>query len=357
MKILKVFAWLYPSYAQMNVAAAVVGSAVVGGAMSSSASKKAANAQSAAAAQADATQRYQFDETNRLNAPFREGGLQANNALLYRLGIGGTAGNRDPSTSLANASLTQGTGYNSDLYASNDAYRKAWDEVAQEHYNAFGKNYNETSDMGWVEQRVRGLLANDIEAAKKAQQDAEAQNVNDPNYGSLLRNFSQADLDADPIYQNTFKFALDSGTQGVNRQAAATGSLLSGNTLKALSRFGANTAATYGNDAFNRNNTEKVRTYNSLAGVSSAGQQATNQINAAGQNMANNISSNQIGLGNARGASAIAGANSFNNALSSGVNAYQQNALMKSISQSNPYAGTGYTNADVQGLQGYQGIY
>lgn len=351
MKILKVFAWLYPSYAQMNVAAAVVGSAVVGGAMSSAASSKASKAQGAAADQANATQRYQFDETNRLNAPFRESGLAANNRLNYLLGIGGTSSNYNPS-SLATASLTQGIGYNPDLYASNDAYRKAWDEVAQEHYNAFGKNYNNTSDMGWVEQRVRGLLASDIEAEKKAAAEAAAQSQNDPAYGSLLRNFSQADLDADPIYQNTFKFALDSGTQGVNRQAAATGSLLSGNTLKALSRFGANTAATYGNDAFNRNNTEKVRTYNSLAGVSGAGQQATNQIASAGQNMANNISSNQIGLGNARGASAIAGANSFNNALSSGVNAYQQNQLMNSFGNNSAYQASNGYNAEMARLNG-----
>lgn len=311
-----------------QVAAAVVGAATVAGsAMSANASKKASNAQSAAADQANATQRYQFDETNRVNAPFRETGLAANNKLANLMGIG-------------SASSSQGA---------QEIYSKLLADADNDHLAQYGIGMDASVNTKAVEAWKAQLLK---QAQKQYLEQGGDDVTQDPSYGSLLRNFSQADLDADPIYQNTFKFALDEGGKGLNRIAAASGNFLSGAAAKALTRFGANTAATYGNDAFNRNNTEKVRTYNSLAGVSGAGQQATNQVAAAGQNMANNISANQIGAGNARGASAIAGANSFNNALSSGVNAYQQNQLMNSYVNNSAFDQSNGYNSEMARLNG-----
>lgn len=311
MKILRVFAWLYPSYAQMNVAAAVVGSAVVGGAMSSAASSKASKAQGAAADQANATQRYQFDETNRLNAPFRDVGVSANNRLASLLGItqdkyktyGSTR--YDPSNPFTNQ-------------AASAEYQRLSAEngpefALQQVMDGWGAQLNPVSDEQY--------------AAYKAQQESS------DGYGSLLKKFDQNDLNKDVVYQSGLQFGLDQGTQGINRIAAASGSQLSGATLKALTRFGNDYGSTKANESYNRYNNDQNSVYNKQAGVSGAGQQATNQINSAGQNMANNISANQIGLGNARGASAISGANSFNNALSSGVNAYQQNQLMNSFNR------------------------
>lgn len=316
MKILMVFAWLYPSYAQMNVAAAVVG-----GAMSYSASKSAANSQAAAAAQADATQRYQFDETNRLNAPFRETGLAANNRLAHLLGIG-----RDTSVSTSGMSYEQ-------MLAMADA----------DHRQKYGVGIDD------IDQNVANAWKDQMRSAASSGID---QNSIGGQWGSLLRNYGQSDAENDYIYQTQKQFGLDEGVKGINRMAAASGGIMNGAVAKALTRFGNDYAGTKLGESYNRFENNKNSTYNKLAGVSGAGQQATNQINAAGQNMANNISSNQIGLGNARGASAIAGANSFNNALSSGVNAYQQNQLMKSYANNSAFDQSNGYNSEMARLNG-----
>ncbi len=71
------------------VAAAVIGSAVIGGGVAMSASSKAAKAQKQASQDANAAQQRMFEEQNRLQEPFRQGGLTAQNQILQLLGIGG----------------------------------------------------------------------------------------------------------------------------------------------------------------------------------------------------------------------------------------------------------------------------
>jgi hypothetical protein len=330
-----------------SVAAAVVGSAVVGGVMNSKSASKAADAQTAAANQANETQRYMYDTTRADQAPFLQTGTAANQKLAYLLGIGGSQGGDQggaqsyKAISADNLIDTSGGDWrpNADLYQSSPEYRAAWDNFSKAHQSQFGvsPNYSRGSNLGSAEDYITSQF--DLNAYNQAQQEksAAAQTVqaNDPSYGSLLRSFSAEDLANDPIYQSTYQNALDTGTKAANQQASATGSLLSGNTLKALTRFGANTAATYGNDAYNRYNTNQSNVFNRLSGVSGTGQQSAGQVAASGQNYANNVSANQIGLGNARGASAIAQGNALTGALNTGVNAYAQNQYMNSLS---PYA-------------------
>lgn len=143
------------------------------------------------------------------------------------------------------------------------------------------------------------------------------------NSGQFGRKFTAADMNADPVYQSGLQFGLDQGTQGINRQAAAGGNFLSGATLKALTRFGNDYGSTKANESYNRFNTDQNSQYNKLAGLSGAGQQATNQVGAAGQNMANNISNSQQSMGNARGSSYIAQSNAWQNALNGSVSAFR----------------------------------
>jgi hypothetical protein len=201
------------------VAAAIGGSALLG----AWSSNKAAGAQADSAAASDATQRYMYDQTRADNAPFRETGLAANNALA-----------------------------------------------------AMMKN------------------------------------------GQFDRKFSAQDLANDPVYNSGLKFGLDQGTQGINRQAAAGGSFLSGATLKALTKYGNDYGSTKANESYNRFNNDQTNQYNRYAGLSGAGQQATNQVSAAGQNMANQVSASQQGAGNARASGYMGQAN----ALSGGVGQY-----------------------------------
>jgi len=157
------------------------------------------------------------------------------------------------------------------------------------------------------------------------------------NNGQFSRRFTQADMNADPVYQSGLKFGLDQGTQGINRQAAAGGNFLSGATLKALTRFGNDYGSTKANESYNRFNTDQNSQYNKLAGLSGAGQQATNQVSAAGQNMANQVSQNQINAGDARASGYMGQAKAWNNAIGTGVNAWQQNKLLGSYGGSSGY--------------------
>ena len=151
------------------------------------------------------------------------------------------------------------------------------------------------------------------------------------DYGSLNRKFTANDLNNDPVYQSGLQFGLDEGTKGINNQAAANGGLLSGATLKALTRYGNDYGSTKANESYNRFNTDNTNIYNRLAGISGAGQQASSQVGSAGANYGNNVSNTAMGLGNARAASGIAGANAISGGISNAINGYNQNQLMSRI--------------------------
>jgi hypothetical protein len=159
------------------------------------------------------------------------------------------------------------------------------------------------------------------------------------DYGSLNRRFTANDLNNDPVYQSGLQFGLDEGTKGINNQASASGNLLSGATLKALTRFGNDYGSTKANESYNRFNTDNTNLYNRLAGISGAGQQAASQVGSAGANYGNNVSNTALGLGNARAASGIAAGNAISGGISGAVNSYNQNQLMSRLF---PNSGGGY---------------
>lgn len=143
--------------------------------------------------------------------------------------------------------------------------------------------------------------------------------------GTFNRNFTLADFNADPGYA----FRQAEGQKAINNSAAARGSTLSGATLKALTRFGQDTAANEYQNAYNRWNNDISNRYNRLAGIAGTGQQATSQIGSYGQstanniaqgnmNTANNVANNTMQAGNARASGYVGMANSLN----SGINNY-----------------------------------
>jgi len=74
----------------MAIAAGVSAvSSLAGGAIAGGAAKKASRAQVQAAQDANAAQERMFKEQNRLQEPFRQGGLTAQNEIMQLLGIGG----------------------------------------------------------------------------------------------------------------------------------------------------------------------------------------------------------------------------------------------------------------------------
>lgn len=174
----------------------------------------------------------------------------------------------------------------------------------------------------------------------------------DSSYGSLSRNFSesaptqrqfgQADYNNDFVAQNGLQFGLDEGRKGIERQQQASGGLLSGATLKALSRFGndygtRNTAGAYDrftsaqNRDYDRFNAEQGTQFNRLSGIAGTGQAATGVVGASGQNYANAVGSTAQGLGNVQGAAAIAQGNAISGGIQGAANYYQQNKLINSL--------------------------
>jgi hypothetical protein len=101
------------------------------------------------------------------------------------------------------------------------------------------------------------------------------------------------DYTASPGYQ----FRFNEGQRAVDSSAAAKGMLMSGGTLKDLTRFGQGVAAADFNDQFNR-----------LMSVSSGGQQAATSTAGLGQNYANSASGILNNIGQAK-ASGYAGQN------------------------------------------------
>jgi hypothetical protein len=307
---------------------AVAGATVVGGVMGSQAAGDAADAQAGAAAQSDATQRYIYDQSRADQQPFLQNGYAANNKLAKLLGLGSST----PSLLSTGGGAP---GYNAELYNSNPLYRQAWDSLAAEHYGAYGSGYTSGSDRNWIEQGIRSRMGSDGIAALTPAQDA--------SFGSLLKQPTRADIEADPTYAMGMQFGLDEGTKGINRQAAATGGLLSGATLKALTKYGNDYGTQKAGDAVNRINAGKQQQYSMLSGMSGGGQAAAGQTQAAGSQYASAVGQAAVGLGNARAASAIGQSNAWTGAINGGIGAYQNNQLMQTLRGSNgSNGGTGY---------------
>lgn len=170
--------------------------------------------------------------------------------------------------------------------------------------------------------------------------------------GEFNRNFSMADFQADPGYA----FRQAEGQKAIDNSAAARGSSLSGATLKALTRFGQDTASAEYQNSYNRWNNDVSSRFNRISGVAGTGQQATQQIGAYGQstasniaqgnmNTANNVAGNTIGAGNARASGYVVMAN----AITGGVSNYLTLGMLGKTGGGAAGAGTTYSGTPYMG--------
>lgn len=318
-----------------NVAAAVVGGAIIGGVASNMAAGTAAGAQEDAANQSNATQLQMYEQTRADNAPFLANGTAASNKLAYLLGTGGTA--PDSSQSLRNDLLSKFPTWTA---GGNDAVAGLLDEAPK-----ILSDPALQQAWGYTPDSLASL--NQFLGRAQAISQAPDTGTGDAAYGSLLKKFDTNDLNADVPYQLGYGYAQSQAATGINRLAAANGSLNSGAQLKALQDRGVQVANQYAGDAYNRFTTDQTNTYNKLAGASGAGQMAASTVDSAGTNAASGIANTTTSLGNARGASAIAQANSINSGVGSISNYYQQQNMLNSLNQNN----SGYA----QGSANYNG--
>ncbi|AOF85742.1 hypothetical protein BSY239_681 [Hydrogenophaga sp. RAC07] len=129
--------------------------------------------------------------------------------------------------------------------------------------------------------------------------------------GSLMRDFSMNDFEADPGYQ----FRMDEGTRAVEGGAAARGNLLSGAAQKALVKYGQGVASEEYGNAFNRFTGQQTNKFNRLKSMIDTGTGASTQIGNAAQTFGNATAQTNAAVGNAQAAGAIGQANAWSNSV------------------------------------------
>lgn len=142
----------------------------------------------------------------------------------------------------------------------------------------------------------------------KAWREAGSRAVGGMEDKDFQRDFTLADFQQDPGYQ----FRMQEGSKALEGSAAARGSLHSGATLKALTKYGQDFASNEFNNAYNRFNADRDRRFNRLASLAGAGQTANSQVAQGGMNYANQAGANMVGIGNAEAANHIGRANRMN---------------------------------------------
>jgi hypothetical protein len=234
---------------------------------------------------------------------------------LYGIPIGPGGGNYDSQDLIRDAGGVPMV--NSELYASDPAYRQAWDKtLAWEKANRPGWRGQETywakaTNEDWS--RLNESLSRNLAEYK-------AQNPTAAGASGAAGSPNMSVFFESPDYQ----FNLAEGQKAIDRSLAARGRTLSGAGVKEGIRYASGMASNeYGNF------------YNRLANLAGIGQAATNSTAAAGANAANNISQNHLFSAQAR-------ANGYMNtgqAVNNGVQGGLQNYMLYQYLNKPPAAG------------------
>lgn len=163
--------------------------------------------------------------------------------------------------------------------------------------------------------------------------------------GQFTKNFGMGDLQSDPIYQERMRVGIPQGDTSISRMYNSRGGLLSGGTLKALSRYNQDYASSEGNNAFNRFQTNRSNQLQPLQALAGEGQSSTNFVGNAGANNATTIGNNTMQAGNARASGYIGSANAINGGIGQAANWYQQQQMLDYMNTRPGMAYEGSNNA------------
>lgn len=296
----------------------IAGAALVGAAASSASADKASDAQAAGTDKAVGVTARQYDQARSDLAPYRSAGTAALSRLRSLMGLESTTGaiGGDFKGSLVDISGGVPAPI-ADLYASDTGYKNAWDDFAMKHQAMFQSGYTSASDPAAIDREVRSRLpATGGQASQGNSADS-----------SLLRKFSQADIDADPVYKSGLQFGLDEGTKAIERRASAGGGYDSGSTLKGLVRFANDYGSTKAGESYGRFTNDQDREFGKLSGIAGMGSGATTVGVGAGANAGSNLANLYTSGANAQGAAAIAGGN----AIAGGANSIGQYAMLRQL--------------------------
>jgi hypothetical protein len=146
-------------------------------------------------------------------------------------------------------------------------------------------------------------------------------------FGSLEKDFTLADFEADPGYA----FRLAEGQKAIERSAAARGGLFSGRQLKDIERFGQDFASNEYGRAFNRYEAERSGRYNRFANLAGLGQTTATQLAGIGADTSRSIGDIIIGGATSAAASRASGSNALAQGISGGINSGLNWYLLSSI--------------------------
>lgn len=285
------------------------GGAILGGVLGGLGSSSAAKKQQRATENATALQRKQTDRAIDMQQPFYEGGTQAQNRLMELMGF-------DP-------------GYDQAEYER--IYQGLRDAESAKHAAAYGFGFDNAP--GWADPDIAGAENYLRRVAMDQAKASYAQNpkARSSDFGSLMKNFSMEDFEADPGYQ----FRMDEGMRGVEGGAAARGGLLSGAALKAIQKYGQNFASNEYGNAYNRFEANKTNNFNRLTGMIKAGQGSADYMGNAANNFGNNAAGNMIGGGNAQASGIMGTTNALVGGINTGINTWQQNQMINQQNERN----------------------
>lgn len=301
----------------------IAGAILGGAALSSGAANRAGNIQGRAADAATAETARQFDTSRTDLAPYRESGSAAIRRLTSGLALG--PGSADARAQLAReikTAIPHMPGTTTDEILANFAREAPAILKSEPLQRQYGLDWPALNALTSFIPRV-----NEMQAA------AAAPGATD---GDLVRRFTLADFESDPVNQLGFKFGLDEGTKALRRGLGAQGTLRTGAATKALTRFATDYAGSKAGESYSRFTADQSNIFNRLAALAGVGQAATTTTANLGANAATTIGQNTIGSGNARGAAAIGSGNAFGNALSQGANLINQRFTLDRIFPQRP---------------------
>ena len=158
-------------------------------------------------------------------------------------------------------------------------------------------------------------------------------------YGTAAKPFGMEQFNADPGYA----FRLSEGMKALERSAAARGGLLSGSTLKGISRYGQDMGSQEYQNAFNRYQIERNARLNPLQSLMGAGQTATNQLTGAAGQLGQGLAQGYGNLGQAQASGYVGAANAAMGGvqgISNAVQGYYNNQFMNNFLNRQPQYGT-----------------
>ena len=150
----------------------------------------------------------------------------------------------------------------------------------------------------------------------------------DPNYGFLMKRFTNDDFVKDPGYQ----FRMDEGNRGISATQAARGGLLSGAAAKEAARYNQGFASNEFNNAYMRFTGDQDSQYNKLSGIKASGQRAAESLMGNNSEYGGNMASGYRNMGQIKADTIGAQTNALTGMIGDANTLFQQSRAKRQAS-------------------------